>query len=203
VSSALAGYAEDAPALIPHWFAIEPADVHAPVLHLLPAAPARVLDIGAGVGRDAAWFAGRGHAVLAVEPVDALREAGMTAYAQTPGIEWQNDRLPDLTSLMARGETFDLVMLTAVWAHLNEEERRIAMANIGKLVAKGGRLIMSIRRGWTPPNHPVFDVTAFETVDLAEAAGLDAIFSDISESIQEMNRANGVKWLRLAFEKNT
>ena len=68
-------------------------------------------------------------------------------------------------------------------------------------VAKGGRLIMSIRRGWTPPNRPVFEATALETVDLAEAAGLDAIFSDISESIQEVNRANGVKWLRLVFEK--
>jgi len=200
VSSALAGYAEDAPALIPRWFAIDPADVHAPVLHLLPTSPARVLDIGAGVGRDAAWFAERGHTVLAVEPVDALREAGMTAYAAS-SIEWLNDRLPDLTTLMARNATFDLVMLTAVWAHLDADERRIAMANIGQLVAKGGRLIMSIRRGWTLPNRPVFDVTARETVDLADAAGLDAIFSDISESIQEVNRANGVKWLRLAFEK--
>ena len=200
MSSALAGYAEDAPALIPRWFAIDPADVHAPVLHLLPTSPARVLDIGAGVGRDAAWFAERGHTVLAVEPVDALREAGMTAYAAS-SIEWLNDRLPDLTTLMARNATFDLVMLTAVWAHLDADERRIAMANIGQLVAKGGRLIMSIRRGWTLPNRPVFDVTARETVDLADAAGLDAIFSDISESIQEVNRANGVKWLRLAFEK--
>jgi len=200
VSSALAGYAEDAPALIPRWFAIDPADVHAPVLHLFPTAPARVLDIGTGVGRDAAWFAERGHTVLAVEPVDALREDGMTAYAAF-SIEWLNDRLPDLTTLMARGETFDLVMLTAVWAHLDADERRIAMANIGQLVAKGGRLIMSIRRGWTLPNRPVFDVTARETVDLADAAGLDAIFSDISESIQEVNRANGVKWLRIAFEK--
>ncbi len=32
--------------------------------------------IDAGAGRDADWFAGRGHRVTAVEPVETLRMAG-------------------------------------------------------------------------------------------------------------------------------
>jgi SAM-dependent methyltransferase len=199
-ASAIEGYTEAAPGLIPRWAALDSADIHAPVLHLLPGQPARILDIGAGSGGDAAWFAGRGHSVLAVEPTAPLREAGIAATASAD-VEWLDDRLPDLAAVLARNQTFDLVMLTAVWAHLDEADRRAAMPNIASLVAPGGKLIMSIRRGWSPPSRPIFDVTALETVDLAEASGLDAIFSDISESIQEANRQHGVKWLRLAFER--
>jgi protein-L-isoaspartate O-methyltransferase len=39
----------------------------------LPAPPARVLDVGAGSGRDAAWLTSLGLEVVAVEPSVALR----------------------------------------------------------------------------------------------------------------------------------
>jgi protein-L-isoaspartate O-methyltransferase len=42
--------------------------VHGWLVDLLPNAPALVLDIGAGTGRDAAWLASRGLEVVAVEP---------------------------------------------------------------------------------------------------------------------------------------
>ena len=35
---------------------------------LLPSAPGLVIDVGAGTGRNAAWLAGLGHDVVAVEP---------------------------------------------------------------------------------------------------------------------------------------
>jgi SAM-dependent methyltransferase len=185
---------------MPHWFGINPAEVHAPVLHLIPAQPTRILDIGAGVGRDAAWFVDQGHSVLAVEPVDALRQAGMERYAQLP-IDWLGDRLPDLAAVLARNETFGLVMISAVWAHLDRSERAHAMPNVAGLVANGGRLILSIRDGWTPENRPVFDAAPEETIELAEASGLRLVFQTTTESIQSLNRINGVRWHRLAFER--
>lgn len=197
----LAGYAADAPRLIPPWIAIDPAEVHAPVLHLLPTKPSRILDIGAGVGRDAAWFAEQGHTILATEPVDALREAGIANYA-SPQIAWLDDRLPELTAVKARGETFDLVLLSAVWAHLDPDERRRAMPNVASQVASGGRLILSIRDGWTPENRPVFPADPDETIRLAQAEGLTLILNARSGSTQAINRANGVTWLRLAFERS-
>ena len=42
--------------------------VHGWLDDLLPNAPALVLDIGAGTGRDAAWLASRGLEVIAVDP---------------------------------------------------------------------------------------------------------------------------------------
>ena len=201
VSLALSGYAADAAGLIPNWLKLDSAEVHAPVLHLFPTKPSRILDIGAGIGSDAAWLAGQGHSVLAIEPVDALREAGLEHHSG-PGIEWLNDRLPELSSLMTRRETFDLVKLTAVWAHLDPDQRRVAMPNIASQVGKGGRLILSIRDGWSPANRPAFDPAVNDTIRMAETNGLALIFRTESESTQKINRANGVKWHWLVFERS-
>lgn len=199
-SAAIADYDANAARLASQWRALDPREVHAPVLHLLPATPSRILDIGAGAGGDAAWFASQGHTVLAVEPADGLRRAGVANHPSSC-IEWLDDALPDLASLMARRETFDLVMISAVWAHLDHDQRARAMPNVAAQVAPGGRLIMSIRNGWTLPKRPTWDAKPEETIRLAEAEGLALILNVMTDSIQALNRANGVTWTRLAFER--
>lgn len=74
------GYAEHAAELSKRSEAVSFAKKHAAVMHLLPSAPSTVLDLGAGTGADAAWFASRGHSVVAVEPTDALRHAGIELH---------------------------------------------------------------------------------------------------------------------------
>jgi 2-polyprenyl-3-methyl-5-hydroxy-6-metoxy-1,4-benzoquinol methylase len=199
-SAAIADYHANAAALAHKWRALDPREVHAPVLHLLPTQPSRILDIGAGAGGDAGWFASQGHTVLAIEPADGLRLAGMAGHP-SPRIQWLDDSLPDLTVVMARGETFDLVTLTAVWAHLDHDQRALAMPNVAAQVTRGGRLIMSIRNGWTLPERPTWDAKPEETIRLAEAEGLNLIFNTTTQSVQALNRANGVTWTRLAFER--
>ncbi|MDH6569260.1 protein-L-isoaspartate O-methyltransferase [Streptomyces sp. SAI-208] len=66
-------YAESAERLGRVYESVSFEDVHGALLDLLPPAPARVLDVGAGTGRDAAALAGRGYTVDAVEPVAELR----------------------------------------------------------------------------------------------------------------------------------
>lgn len=58
-------------------------DIHAQSLPHLPAKPGLMLDDGAGSGRDAEWFAGKGWEVVAVEPAAALRQE--TQAAELPG----------------------------------------------------------------------------------------------------------------------
>jgi hypothetical protein len=50
-------------------------------------------------------------------------------------IEWLDDSLPDLAAMSGRKEEFDLVMLTAVWMHLDEVQRELAMPNVSALCA--------------------------------------------------------------------
>jgi SAM-dependent methyltransferase len=194
------GYAEEAEALFEQYESIPAAEAHRAVLHLIPAMPVRVLDIGSGTGRDAAWFASRGHSVVAVEPTDAMRVPAMALHPSRR-IDWLNDSLPVLAALRARSKTFDLVMLTAVWMHLDEAQRRQAMPNLAALMQPGATVIMKIRHGPVPPGRRMFEVSAEETIALAGNEGLRPVLNVRSESRQEKNRAAGVSWINLAFLK--
>jgi len=149
------GYAAAAsPALIERFEAIPVEAVLAPVADLLPATPARISDIGAGTGRDAAWIARHGHDVVAVEPAVPLREAGMARHAALP-LRWLDDRLPDLAVLRGEEGGFDLLLLVAVWQHLDEAQRCRAIARLAELAAPGGMVILSFRHGPGGAGRPV------------------------------------------------
>ena len=193
------GYAEQAEELVKRYEAVPFAEKHRAILHLLPKAPGWVLDIGAGTGADAAWFASGGHQVVAVEPTGELRCPGMALHP-SPSIEWIDDQLPGLASVLARGQRFETIMLIAVWMHLDEEERRIAMANVACLLAPRGVIIMTLRHGPVPAGRRMFAVTGEETIALARSHGLRAVLDSHSLSAQAVNRAAGVTWTSLAFE---
>jgi SAM-dependent methyltransferase len=165
------GYSEAAEVLVQQYESLSFASVHSHIFHLLPVPPARVLDIGAGTGRDAAGFAALGHHVTAVEPTVELRTHAIRLHA-SPRIEWLDDSLPDLAVLSGRDDTFEVVMLTAVWMHLDENQRRCAMPRIAALVEPGGVVMISLRHGPIPAGRRMFDVTPEETIDLAKAAGM-------------------------------
>ncbi|TWT12800.1 bifunctional 2-polyprenyl-6-hydroxyphenol methylase/3-demethylubiquinol 3-O-methyltransferase UbiG [Reyranella sp. CPCC 100927] len=196
-SDVLRGYADSSAELIPRFEAISSADLFKPVADILPGTPSRVADIGAGTGRDAAWFAQQGHDVLAVEPVDALRLAGMERHRSSK-IRWLNDRLPAL-SLLRREPPFDLLIVNAVWQHLDDAERRIAVSVLADMTGAGGLLILSLRHGIGAPNRPVHAVRAEDTLDLAATVGFRLLRQQKTESMQPGNRAAGVYWTWLAL----
>ena len=190
-------YAKEAPELLKRYESISLADAHRLVMHLIPTAPSRVLDIGAGTGRDAAGFAALGHSVVAVEPTEELRRGAMGLHP-SPMIEWLDDSLPDLAAIRARGDKFDVVMLTAVWMHLDALQRRRAMPNVAALVRNGGLLIMSLRHGPVPPGRRMFEVSAEETIARAQPLGLCCV---LRREAEPSLRQPGVTWTRLAFRK--
>ena len=194
------GYAQEAPELFKRYESIPANEAHRAVLHLSPPAPASVLDIGAGTGRDAAWFAEMGHRVVAVEPTGAMRAGAMRLHP-SPRIEWLDDSLPDLVLLRSRRERFDLVMLTAVWMHLDAEQRSRAMPNVAALVLPPGRIIMTLRHGPVPAGRRMFEVTAEETIALAAEEGLLVSLNVERPSSSAENRAAGVSWTTLALAK--
>ena len=192
------GYAEQAEELVARYEGIDFPDKHRAVVPLLPAPPASAIDIGAGTGRDAAWLAERGYRVVAVEPTEAMRSRAMALHP-TPAIEWIDDSLPALARVAALRRRFDLVMLTAVWMHLDAEERGVAMANVAALVAPSGLLVMTLRHGPVPSGRIMFAVSAEETIALAQAHRLRLVLNVHAESSQAANRDAGVSWTQLAF----
>ncbi len=194
------GYAEAAEALTAQYESIAFAELHRPILHLIPAAASRILDIGAGTGRDAAALAARGHRVIAVEPVAELRRRAVILHP-SPLIEWLEDSLPELALLAARGERFPLVLLTAVWMHLDAAQRRRAMIAVARLVESGGALVLTLRHGPVPPGRRMFEVSAEETTALAAAQDLALLLH--RGHADGLLKRPGVSWTRLAFVRRT
>ncbi len=192
--SSTAGYAAAADHLARQYESVTFEQVHAPVLHLLPPS-GRALDIGAGTGRDAAALADRGFVVTAVEPTAELRAQGMRLHAGK-AITWIDDGLPDLPVLGAAASRFDLILLTAVWMHLDAEERSRAMARLAGHLAPGGRVIMTLRHGPVPEGRRMFEVSGGETVSLALDNGLTCL---LDEARPDMFGREGVFWTVLVL----
>jgi len=167
------GYAEHAATLAVQYESVTFEDLHRDVVHLMPGVPSRVLDIGAGTGRDAAALAARGHRVVAVEPTAEMRAHGRRLHGDR--FEWIDDGLPDLTRVSASDERYDLILATAVWMHLDAAERQRAMACVAGLLKPAAVLSLTLRHGPVPSGRRMFDVSAAETTALASAHGLERV----------------------------
>ncbi|WP_327673738.1 class I SAM-dependent methyltransferase [Kitasatospora sp. NBC_00458] len=190
-----AGYGEEAERLAEQYEAVTFAEVHRETLHLFPAEPAAVLDVGAGTGRDAAALAALGHRVVAAEPTPELRRIGERLHAGC-GVRWVDDALPGLPRLRAAGERFDLVLLTAVWMHLAADERPSALDALAELLAPAGHLHLTLRHGPVPPGRRMFDVSADETVELARARGLSPL---LRTERADLHGRTDVRWTELVL----
>ncbi|MFI6874473.1 class I SAM-dependent methyltransferase [Streptomyces sp. NPDC050400] len=191
------GYAETADALAVQYEEVTFEEVHVDVLRLVPAEPCRILDVGAGTGRDAAALAARGHSVVAVEPTRELRAHGQRIHADS-GIDWVDDVLPDL-ALSQHAGRFDAVFATAVWMHLDADERRHAMARIAALLVPGGRFFVNLRHGPVPESRRMFAVSAAETVELGSTYGLRTVHR--SER-PDLHGRDNVWWSSLVLQMN-
>ncbi len=193
------GYAAEAETLLQTYEQVIFAEVHAAILDLIPAPPADILDLGAGSGRDAAHLAALGHRVTAVEPTDALRD-GARRLHPNPAIRWSGDSLPALARTTG---AYDLILLTAVWMHLDAAERAAAMPRLAALLRPGAVLILSLRHGPVPPGRRMFAVSADETSALASAQTLTEIRRLSQSPVLPRNIAEGITWTRLAFRRPT
>jgi SAM-dependent methyltransferase len=190
------GYSQSAQSLITQYESITFEQVHGPVLRFFPKAPARALDIGAGTGRDAAALARLGYAVTAVEPTSELRAWGEANHPAS--IRWLADMLPALDSVRALDERFDLVLLTAVWMHLDAGQQREAMHSLAGVLAPGGRISMTLRHGPVPEGRRMFDVSGDQVAALARAVGLTEVHQ---APRQDMLLRADVNWTFLVLER--
>ncbi len=196
--TAILGYEADAADLVARYDSLSTAEVLAPVADLLPSAPSRILDVGAGTGRDAAWFAELGHEVIAVEPVESFRSAGLALHPSAR-IEWLDDRLPDLCAVSANGLCFDFILLVGVWQHLNPTDQPTALKTLAGLLTHGGSLVISVREGPGAASRPCYPANPDQLIEEAQALGLELVCRRRTRSIQPANRLAGVYWTWLCF----
>ncbi|MBT2421529.1 class I SAM-dependent methyltransferase [Streptomyces sp. ISL-22] len=188
-------YAESAERLGRVYESVSFEAVHGALLDLLPEAPARVLDVGAGTGRDAAALAGRGFTVDAVEPVAELRRVAERLHPGV-GVTWRADALPELHGVQG---PYDIVLLSAVWMHLGLEERPVAMRRLAELLAPGGTLLITLRRGEPPADRSMFDIPPEEVAGHGAEAGL-TLLRIVDEGADRLG-GEAVRWNSVALRK--
>lgn len=188
-------YDAHAAALAPAYEALEPEVLYGWFADLLPQAPALVLDVGAGSGRDAAWLAGLGHDVVAVEPSAALR---VEAERRHPGaaVRWMADRLPGLPAVHRLGLAFDLILLSGVWQHVAPGERARALRKLLGLLRPGGVLVLTLRRGTAEAERGMHPVSLAEVEQLARGHG--AVVARTAETPDQLGRSE-VTWTGVAL----
>ena len=164
--------------------------VHGWLVDLLPNAPALVLDVGAGTGRDAAWLASRGLEVVAVEPSGAMRAEAQRLHP-SPSIRWVSDSLPGLAQVLRLGLSFDLILLSAVWMHVPPADRTRAFRKLVMLLKPGGCIAITLRHGPAEPERGIYAVTQAEIERLARAHG--AFVEKATDSKDELGR-RAVNW---------
>ncbi|MFB7646223.1 hypothetical protein ACFC0S_25530 [Streptomyces sp. NPDC056084] len=102
--------------------------------------------------------------------------------------------------LRGRGARFDLILLTAVWMHLDAQQRSLAMGAVAQMLLPQGRVVLSLRHGPVPAGRRMFDVSADETVELARGQGLHVVH--LSERA-DLHGRQGVHWSYVGLERDT
>jgi 2-polyprenyl-3-methyl-5-hydroxy-6-metoxy-1,4-benzoquinol methylase len=201
MTSGTAGYERFIPLFISSSQALDFHVVCKDFVGFLPEKNAKILDLGAGAGQNAAALDKLGFKVTAIEPMAAFIHAGKNAY-QDSSIEWLHDSLPQLASLVSYTATFDFVLIDAVWHHLSMSERKIAVSQVSTVIKVQGRCAISLRNGPSGMGTRVFPTDAKETVELFKSYGFKCIFR-LNNQASVLPNKESVKWTRLVLEKIT
>lgn len=101
--------------------------------------------------------------------------------------------------MRASAKRYDLILLTAVWMHLREEERLPAMQHCAALLGRNGIMSMSLRHGPVPAERHMFDIPDEETIALAHTCGLQLLYQK-SYKNDTLGR-NDISWSYAVFRK--
>ena len=191
--------------------------VHKSWAHFLPVIienpNARILDLGAGAGRDAKYLAElaqQSHGlennlqIYAVEPAQDLAAIGKQT-TQNLKVKWLEDSLPALSVITKQEVSFDLILLSAVWMHIPPSERARSIRKLANLLKPGGKLVISLRHSSCSKQaeedfkqRKIHKVCADELKNLASEVGL---FTKLAtEKEHDKLGRNHIHWQTLVLQ---
>ncbi len=174
----------------------ETEKVHEWFFEYMPKRPLLILDVGAGSGRDAAYFSSLGHDVIAVEPSAGMRAEAMKHHSSSR-IQWIDDKLPSLSDVTRLGLFFDFILLSAVWMHLPTPDRPRAFRKLMNLLKPGGFMAITLRKGGADQDREFYDVSVEELEKLARDHG--AYIAKVVDADDALGRTS-VQWIQVVIK---
>ena len=190
-------YSKYADRIIKQYETLEPEKVHQDWLEYIPAQGGLALDIAAGSGRDAAWLSTLNFEVFAVEPVDALRQQAIKIHSQSD-ITWINDTLPELKKVFSLSKCFDLILASAIWMHLTDQEQIVSMQNIARLIKPEGVVVITLRFGPSPDERIMYQLDTKAVIQTAKSVGFHTI---LKTDNKDLLKRKDVSWKTLILIK--
>lgn len=169
---------------------------------------ARILDLGAGSGRDVKYLAELAEKthktdnniqVFAIEPATQLADLG-TQVTNDLNVKWLNDSLPALSSITKQEVSFDLILLSAVWMHISQSDRVRSIRKLANLLKPGGKLVITLSHGQAEDELKqckMHTVCADELKRLATEVGL---FTKLETPKEDKHGRNHVSWQTLVLQ---
>ncbi|ASP47205.1 class I SAM-dependent methyltransferase [Cognaticolwellia beringensis] len=206
-------YNENAEELAKQYLSKSFEEVHQSWSQFLPAIienpNARILDLGAGAGRDAkhiAELAEKQHKtdnniqVYAVEPATELANLGAEVTKDLK-VKWLNDALPSLSVITKQEVSFDLILLSAVWMHIPQSDRARAIRKLANLLKPGGKLVISLRHGQTEEDFKQRKMHIVCTDELKQLATDVGLFTKLEtqKEADKLGRSH-VSWQTLVLQ---
>ncbi|MDO8339433.1 MAG: methyltransferase domain-containing protein [Candidatus Burarchaeum sp.] len=101
-----------------------------------------VLDVASGYGRDSIFLAkNRGFEVLGIDSsAEGIRQANETAAHEKVAIRFVQ---ADVRMMPFGPESFDAILCNGILSHLLPQEREMTAREIGRVLRKGGALVVS------------------------------------------------------------
>lgn len=170
---------------------------------------ARILDLGAGSGRDVKYLAELAEKthktdnniqIFAIEPATQLANLG-GQVTNVLNVKWLNDSLPALSNITKQEVSFDLILLSAVWMHIPQSDRTRSIRKLANLLKPGGKLVITLRHGQTEEElkqRKMHTVCADELKRLAIDVGLFTILETPKEE-DKLGR-NHVSWQTVVLQ---
>lgn len=190
-SKAIQYFNEHAEELAVFYNSLDRGVVHAELIKCLPHGALRMLDVGAGSGADAAFFADKGHHVTAAEPARVLRALANKSF-KGKNIKWSAARLPALPRV---GRDFDVVYSVGTLQYLDAPERQAALARMAGLLKEGGLLEIQYPNPPTRAHqHLVGDgeIGAFvQAFNQAGGARLEVVYQETTPDIAGRKTPDG------------
>lgn len=196
--SSVAVYDQNAEFFLRQYESLDFHEVHADILDLLPNRASLVIDIGAGSGRDAHGLARLGYVVDAVEPAAEMRKRAQALHPD-PNIRWIDDRLPKLRNVVASGRRYALVLLSAVWMHIEPNDRPDSMKTLTRILDTDGILVITLRLGPPEPSRDIYPVSEDELLGLAKENKL--VLLRLTNAKPDSLNREGITWKTAVFKR--